>query len=788
VETQIQGLTTEEVNERIARSEVNTSPDSLTRTVPQIIRDHTFTLFNALLFMLFVLIMAVGEHKNGLFILIAVANTVIGAFQDIRAKLTIDKLAVITQTHTQVVRDGQEQSIPQEDVVLGDTILLALGNQVTADSKVVASNSLEVDESLLTGESHSIVKNPGDEVYSGSFVVAGSGVVQVTAVGADSYAQSISAVTRYEKKSNSQLMRIINFIIKFLAFVLIPLSALLFARSYFNTNNFTESVIAMVAAAVGMVPDGLMLLTGVAFAVGAFNLVRHRTLTQSMTSIETLARVDVLCVDKTGTITDGTLTVDELIPLSGTQDDAGEALTQFVAVMADDNETAHALHERFKGDSIWTVTDSVAFSSSRKWSSQSFKDKGSYVFGAPEFVMKNMDDTLREAVAGYAEQGLRTLLLAQSDALLSGTDLPAKLKPVALVTLVDNVRESAKETFAFFQENDVEIKVISGDDPQTVSTIASMAGIKGARHFVDMSRVRDDQPLEELMHTYTVFGRTSPAQKQRMVEALQNIGKTVGMVGDGVNDTMALREADVSVAMASGSDAARTVADFVLVDSDFSSMVDVVKEGRRVVNNIEKVASLYISKTIYTVLLTIAFILLPFEYPFQPIQLTLINFFMIGIPSFFLTFTPNYETMNDRFGHQLLKDGVPAALLVVANIIAVQYLSQLGGLSYGQTSTLSVLMAGIISAFLLVRVSQPYTKPKFAMNIILIAGYFLSFIFIDTFFELRPVLNWLLVIWVPLAIVSYPLYLELTNLMLWFEKMWFKAKNQGRAYKAPAQA
>jgi len=788
VEIQIQGLTTQEVNERIVRGEINTAPDSLTRTIPQIIRDHTFTLFNILNLILFLLVVSVGEYKNGLFFLVAVSNTVIGSFQDIRAKLTIDKLAVITESHARVIRDGQEQSIHHEEIVLGDAVIVGLGNQITADSVVKESNGLEVDESLLTGEANPILKAIGDEVYSGSFVVAGSAITEVTAVGKDSYAQSISAVASYEKKSNSQLMRIVNFIIKMLAFVLVPLSLMLFFRTFASTGDYAGSILAMVAAAVGMVPEGLMLLTGVAFAVGAFNLVRHRTLTQSMPSIETLARVDVLCLDKTGTITDGTLTVDEVISLAGTQEEAEEALTEFVSVMDNDNETAHALHRHFVGTSTWRVAGSVAFSSSRKWSGQFFEDKGSYVFGAPEFVLTDMDDTLRETIALSAEQGLRTLLLARSDEMLEGTALPAQLVPVALVTLVDNVRETAAATFAFFEENDVDIKVISGDDPRTVSTIASLAGIRGAQYYLDMSRIRDDLPLEELMNTYTVFGRTSPAQKQRMVQALQNSGKTVGMVGDGVNDTMALREADVSVAMASGSDAARTVADFVLVDSEFSAMVNVVREGRRVVNNIERVASLYIAKTIYTVLITIAFILLPFDYPFQPIQFTLINFFMIGVPSFFLTLTPNYSAMSDRFGHHLLKHGVPAALVVVINLMAVQYIGKLSGLSDVQTSTLSVLMTGIVSAFLLVRVSQPYTKPKLAMNIALIGGYFLTFVFMSGFFELVSVLNQLLLIWIPLAAISYPLYGELAKLMMLFEKRYLRLKSRGRAGRVQARA
>jgi cation-transporting ATPase E len=812
VKTQVKGLTNHQVDERIARGEINTPPQSLTRPIPRIIRDHVFTLFNILNLILFLFVVFVGEYKNGLFFLVAVSNTVIGSFQDIRAKLTIDKLAVITQTHADVIRDGQKREIPQEEVVLGDAVLLSLGNQVCADSVVEEAENLEVDESLLTGEAHPIIKSPGDKVYSGSFVVAGSGVTEVVAVGKDSYAQSISAVTQYEKTSNSQLMRIINFIIRTLAFVLVPLSAALFVRTYFlSGNDFAEAILAMVAAAVGMVPEGLMLLTGLAFAVGAFNLTRKKTLTQSMPSIETLARVDVLCLDKTGTITDGTLAVEEIVPLSGDwqgtkqaqveqleqtelaqTEQIEQALAQFTASMGDDNETAHALHARYSDTpAAWTKTGAVPFSSARKWSGQSFADKGSFVLGAPEFVMPDASDPIKEVVSQYAEQGMRVLLFAHSSTLFSGTDLPPDLDALALVVFSDHVRTTAHDTFAFFADNDVEIKVISGDDPQTVSTIAAAAGIKGAENYIDMSKVPDGTSLADIVIAHTVFGRVSPLQKQDMVKVLKQAGKIVGMVGDGVNDTMALREADVGVAMASGSDAARTVADFVLVDSDFASMVSVDKEGRRVVNNIEKVASLYIVKTIYMVLLTVIFIALPFEYPFQPIQLTLINFFMIGVPSFFLTFTPNYAPMNDNFGYQLMKEAVPAAILVVLNVVVVQLLGRLFSLSFEQTSTLSVLMNGIVSALLLIRLSQPYTKPRLAMNIILITGYFAAFIFMNNFFELVHVLNWLILIWIPLTAVSVYLYEPLSRaalaFMCWYQKTVLWIKNRGRTYTALKQ-
>ncbi|MCL2492408.1 MAG: HAD-IC family P-type ATPase, partial [Coriobacteriia bacterium] len=770
-------------NERIARGQVNTPPETRTRSIERIIRDHVFTLFNALNFVLFLLVVSVGQFKNGLFFLIVIANTVIGVYQDIRAKLTIDNLAVIVATHARVVRDGDERSIPQEEVVLGDVVMLSLGDQVCADSRVLVSDNLEIDEALLTGESNPVLKESGDKVYSGSFVVAGSGAVEVAAVGQDSYAQQIAAHMRYEKKQNSQLMRIVNFIIKMLAVVLIPLSIALFVRTYMNTGDFTDSILAMVAAAVGMVPEGLMLLTGVAFAVGTYNLVKHRTLTQSMPSIETLARIDTLCLDKTGTITDGSLIVDDVIILIDDEDSVADELSELIAAMGADNDTARALQDHFGTIGTWRSTASAAFSSSRKWGGHTFGEKGTFVLGAPAFVMPHLEESLANEVSHYASHGFRVLLFASSPHALEGSELPPGLDARALVILVDKVRSSARKTFEFFNEQGVEIKVISGDDPETVSTTAILADIEGANYFVDMSRVPESAAFGELMESYTVFGRTTPNQKQRMIAALQDDGKVVGMVGDGVNDTMALREADVGVAMASGAGAARDVADFVLVDSDFDSMVHVVKEGRRVVNNIEKVASLYIVKTIYTVILTIIFILLPFEYPFLPIQLTLINVFMIGIPSFFLTFTPDYRAMHDWFAHRLIRDAVPAAILVILNVVAVQLLGGLINLSFEQISTLSVLLNGIVSMLLLRRVSQPYTKAKIAMNVAMIIGFVCAFVFLRDFFVLENVFNQLALIWVPYAIGSYYLYEEFTKMTGFFERWWFKIR--GKTYIIP---
>jgi cation-transporting ATPase E len=783
VQTPFRGLTTQEVNARVARGEVNTPPRGLTRTIPRILRDNTLTLFNVLMLTLFVLVMLAGEYKNGLFFLVALANVIIGSAQEIRAKITIDRLSVITQTHVCVIRDGREQSISQEQVVLGDTLVLATGNQVCADSVVVARQGLELDESLLTGESHSVKKAPGDTVFSGSFVVAGSGFVEVAAVGKDSYAHAISAQSKYEKQSNSQLMRTINFIIKSLTFALIPLGAALFVREYFSLHEYSATLLKTTAACIGMIPAGLVLLTSVAFAIGALNLVRHKTLTQSMPSIETLARIDTLCLDKTGTITDGKLSVQEVVPLGASLEETEAALGELSATMADKSETELALRQRFLPRGTWAASQAVAFSSARKWSAQGFTEQGTFVLGAPEIVLPQMSAGLKEQIASYSQRGLRVMLVAHTHAAILEEELPEGLTAFALLVLADHVRESAPETFEFFREDGVDIKVISGDDPQTVSTIAAMAGIENPERFVDMSKMSSGDSYEDLMDRYTVFGRTSPDQKREMIQALKKNNKMVAMTGDGVNDAMALREADVSVAMASGSDAARTVADFVLIDSDFSAMVQVVREGRRVVNNIESVASLYIVKTIYSVLLTILFIILSFGYPFQPIQLTFLNFFMVGVPSMFLALEPNYHAMRDQFIHRLVGNAVPAALLIVLYIITIQLIGNFVPLAFEEISTLSVLFNGTVCIILLLRVCRPFTTFKIILSSVLIACFVCVFIFFGDFFELVWVLNELALLWVPLVIMAYPIYRALEWVVVRIESRWLARQHR---VKTPA--
>lgn len=582
------GLTKADVAERISQGDVNTSAPSLTRSNLRIVKDNVFTLFNILAVVLTGLMVSIGEFKNALFIGVAVSNTALGIFQEIRAKRIIDKLSIITQSEATVVREGVQTAIAPEEIVLDDILYLSAGNQICSDGVVVESEGLEINESLLTGESDVIQKPQGAQVFSGSFVASGSGYIKVTNVGEENYANRISANSRYEKKPESQLMRFLNRIITVLTFIVMPLGILLFTIRYFNGSPYADAILGATASMVSIIPEGLMLLTGLSLAIGVLNLAKCNTLAQSVPSIETLARVNVLCLDKTGTITSGDMKVHSLIPTGHLPPEELEtALSEVARTMNEPSATNRAIRERYFKTSQWEVTGETPFSSARKWSSVTFKDQGTYVIGAPELVCPHLPEEIQQSLVSSTRQGYRVLLLAHTRSTLEDRKLPDDLECLALIVLADTIRQEAKETFAFFKEEGVAIKVISGDHPVTVSKVAAEAGIEGAGQWVDMSAVPEQAITQELVENTVVFGRVTPYQKVALIRAMKESGKITAMTGDGVNDVMALREADCGVAMASGSDAARSAADFVLMDSNFASMVNVVQEGRRVVNNME---------------------------------------------------------------------------------------------------------------------------------------------------------------------------------------------------------
>ncbi|KAF9404791.1 hypothetical protein HW555_014165 [Spodoptera exigua] len=518
--------------------------------------------------------------------------------KEIHAKKTIDKLSLVNKTEVTVLRENRLVTVLQDEIVLGDVLVLALGNQVPSDGVVLHSESLEVDESLLTGESDKITKQNGDKIMSGSFITSGLGYVQITAVGEDNFVSKLSKEAKTEKKSTSELMNSLNLLIKGLTFAIVPIGLLLFWSQYQSTQSFPKTVLGVSGALISMIPEGLMLLTSVAFAVGAANLARKQTLIQRLSCIETLARVDTICLDKTGTITDGTLTFKELIPQAGfPASEIEHAVGEMMIGLSDQNATAKVLRSQFPlQQATWKVKDIVPFSSERKWSGVSFEEKGSFVMGAPEFIYSDVPEALKEILEPYNEQGDRVLILVHFNDELASSGLPQAKETVAIFIIADTIRENAVDTFSYFVKQDVTLKVISGDNPITVSQIAKQAGIAGAENFVDMSKIKDDDNFNDLVEKTTVFGRVTPYQKRELIQALKENGHTTCMTGDGVNDILSLREADVSVAMASGSDAARAVSDVVLLNSDFSSMIQVLNEGRRVINNIERVASMYMLK------------------------------------------------------------------------------------------------------------------------------------------------------------------------------------------------
>ncbi|MDA9470848.1 cation-translocating P-type ATPase [Enterococcus sp. 5H] len=782
----IKGLSDQEVQQRYAEGKVNKETEDLSRTTKQIILDNSLTLFNFINLFLAVSVFLVGYPKNALFFWIIIVNTAIGVIQEIHAKKTIDKLSLVNKTEVTVLRENRLVTVLQDEIVLDDVLVLALGNQVPSDGIVIHSESLEVDESLLTGESDKITKQNGDKIMSGSFITSGLGYVQITAVGEDNFVSKLSKEAKTEKKSTSELMNSLNLLIKGLTFAIVPIGLLLFWSQYQSTQSFPKTVLGVSGALISMIPEGLMLLTSVAFAVGAANLARKQTLIQRLSCIETLARVDTICLDKTGTITDGTLTFKELIPQAGfPASEIEHAVGEMMIGLSDQNATAKVLRSQFPlQQATWKVKDAVPFSSERKWSGVSFEEKGSFVMGAPEFIYSDVPEDLKEKLAPYNEQGDRVLILVHFNDELTSSGLPQAKETVGIFIIADTIRENAIDTFSYFVKQDVTLKVISGDNPITVSQIAKQAGIEGAENFVDMSKIKDTDNFNDLVEKTTVFGRVTPYQKRELIQALKENGHTTCMTGDGVNDILSLREADVSVAMASGSDAARAVSDVVLLNSDFSSMIQVLNEGRRVINNIERVASMYMVKTIYSAILAVTFIFLFLPYPFAPLQLTPINTLTVGIPSFILALEPNYQRIKGHFLTNILRISVPGALTVVFNILVLQLAGAWFDLTHQDVSTMSVLLTGCVGFQVLLRVARPLDLKKKVMIGLLLAAFLVCFLFFGDFFMLTSLFTRNVLFYLPLILGSRSIFnymsLFMTRAVYEIEKRQEKRKTKKR--------
>ena len=706
------GLTDEQVNERIEQGKVNADENPNTRTYKQIVRENTLTFFNFLNLVLLILVLMVGSYKNAFFVGIIIINTLIGIAQEIRAKKTIDKLAILTAKKSIVIREGKKWTVPTEDLVLDDLVCLKTGDQVPADAKVL-EGSVEVNESLLTGESDNLPKNVGDELFSGSFVTSGEACCQIIHVGKDNYAAQITSEAKEFKRHNSELKNSLNAILKVISIIIVPLGALLFYKQYYIVENtFKASVVSMVAGVLGMIPEGLVLLTSVALTLGALVLANKKTLVQELYCIETLARVDTLCLDKTGTITEGTMCVERVEPWSEasenkdtdeipTEDEDEPDLHEIENMMAnlmyvlnDQNATIDALRKRFPAKSSMTLEHIVPFSSDRKYSGAVFEDNGTYLMGAAQFLFPEGREDILDVCQNYAEEGLRVLVLAHSTQMAEGTELPENLEPAALLLLTDVIREEAPDTLQFFDSQEVDLKVISGDDPVTVSAIAKRAGLKNAENYVDATTLETEEQLEEAVAKYSVFGRVTPQQKKEMVQALQKQGHTVAMTGDGVNDVLALKEADCSIAMAQGSDAAKNIANVVLLDSNFASMPHIVNQGRRVVNNIRTAASMFLIKTMFSVMLSLLTIFFGNAYPFEPIQMSLISACAVGIPTFLLAQENNYDKIDHTFLRHVFLNAFPAALTITSCVFAVMLVCQNVYHSNDMLSTACVLVTG----------------------------------------------------------------------------------------------
>ena len=716
------GLTDEQVNERIAEGKVNADENPNTRTYKQIIRENTLTFFNFLNLVLLVLVLLVGSYKNAFFVCIIVINTLIGIAQEIRAKKTIDKLAILTARKSVVIREGQKWTVPTEELVLDDVVCLKTGDQVPADACIL-EGSLEVNESLLTGESDNLPKSEGDELFSGSFVTSGEACCQIIHVGKDNYAAQITSEAKEFKRHNSELKNSLNAILKVISIIIVPLGALLFYKQYYIVGDtFRDSVVSMVAGVLGMIPEGLVLLTSVALTLGALVLANKKTLVQELYCIETLARVDTLCLDKTGTITEGTMCVERVEPYVSTgrvetaatepesaespeaeeqvqtdpafTDDIDTIMGNMMYVLKDQNATIDALRKRFPAKQDMTLEHVIPFSSDRKYSGAVFEEKGTYLMGAAQFLFPEDNEELTEKCQAYAEEGLRVLVLAHSSQNAEGTELPEGLEPLALMLLTDVIREEAPDTLAFFDSQEVDLKVISGDDPVTVAAIARRAGLKNADSYVDATTLTTEEELQDAVAQYSVFGRVTPQQKKAMVQALQSQGHTVAMTGDGVNDVLALKEADCSIAMAQGSDAAKNIANVVLLDSNFASMPHIVNQGRRVVNNIRTAASMFLIKTMFSVMLSLLTIFFGNAYPFEPIQMSLISACAVGIPTFLLAQENNYEKIDHTFLRHVFINAFPAAITITFCVFAVMLVCQNVYHSMAMLNTACVLVTG----------------------------------------------------------------------------------------------
>ena len=778
----IMGLTDEEVRQRVEEGLTNRADISTDKTTKEIVISNVFTYFNLIFLVITILLIMVGSFRNLTFLPIIIGNTVIGIVQEIRAKKTLEKMSLLNAPHADVIRNGSVKQISTDELVKDDVILLTAGKQICADAVVISGN-IQVNESLLTGEADEVEKTEGSTLMSGSFVVSGECYARLEKVGNESYISKLSLEAKsMGGKEQSEMIRSINLIVKWVGIVIIPIGLILFWQSHFvNGESITKSVTSTVAAIIGMIPEGLYLLTTVALALSTMKLARKKVLLHDMKSIETLARVDVLCVDKTGTITEPDMKLKEIFlcknsGTDGTQtaltlDELKSLILDYANASVDNNATMLAL-KAYAADDLTNNTSALhrtavsqqAFSSSLKYGSVTFSD-GTYLLGAPEFIMHDDFARIEEEIIPYADKGDRVLLFARYDGENVENGINGSVTPLGFVALANPIRENAVKTFEYFKSQGVSIKVISGDNPRTVSRIAIQAGIESAESFVDAATLDTEDKIADAVNKYTVFGRVTPKQKKQLVKALQAKGHTVAMTGDGVNDILAMKDADCSVAMASGSEAAAQAAQVVLLDSDFAHMPDVVYEGRRVVNNIQRSASLFLVKNIFSLLLSLFSVILMVTYPLEPAQVSLISMFTIGVPGFLLALEQNKDRIKGHFITNVMLKALPGGLTDVIAVGALVVCGEVFCISDASIGTIATLVLSVVGFMILFKISEPLNGMKYAVIIGNIAGLVFSGFFLKKLFALTDLSNICILLMIVFGFAAESLFRNLTLLV-----------------------
>ena len=753
------GLTLAQVAERTAAGCANLPVEPPTRTVGQIVLSNVFTYFNMLFVLLAVCIILVRSWLDLTFMGVVFFNTAIGIVQELRSKHTLDKLQILVSPKAGVIREGKRLTVSTSELVRDDVAVFAKGDQICADALVLAGE-VQVNESLITGEQDEVTKSPGDTLNSGSFVVAGECRARLTAVGAESFASRLTLeAKKHGKGRQSEMMRALSRLVKVIGFVVIPLGLVIFWKEWsWLGRDLHAAVTGTVAAVIGMIPEGLYLLTSLALMAGILRLLKKKTLCHTIASIETLARVDILCVDKTGTITENKMTVEDLVLLREEEfgnDFVRQVLSDYVHALPGENETMEALQRRFGGPPSRKAESTLPFTSAKKYGGIAFGPGDCWLLGAPEFLMRQDYGDLREEVERWSDLGCRVLLLAACSGSLEDV-FAGTIKPAALVLLSNKIRREAPDTFRYFAEQGVSVKVISGDNPRTVSEVARRAGIPNAEEFVDASTLANDAALQAAALRYTVFGRVTPEQKRKLVLSMKAAGHTVAMTGDGVNDVLALKVADCGIAMASGSSVACQAANVVLLNSDFSAMPSVVQEGRRVINNIQRSASLYLVKNIFSFCLSIITLCFTLPYPFSPAGLSLVNIVAIGIPSFVLAMEPNHSLVTGRFLPNVLYKALPAALADLALILGILTFYTVLSLDPASLKSVATGVMGVVGLMMVDRVSRPYTKLRIALISLMSAFFAVAYVFFKPYFTLPPMGKEAWLIFIVFALLARP--------------------------------